>query len=146
METFQPYLSYLGIGLAGILGLLLLVWIIVSVTIFLKTKGLPQAIRAFFTLIVDGNITGAYQLTTDEFKAKTSKKEFTKFIKKNKLNKYSRNTMSIPTVEGNRHCLEVTAIAENGQEIPLKIALIKNNKDWQIADLKYNYQATVNQS
>ena len=57
MERFQPYLSYIGIGLASILGLLIVVWIVVAVNILLKTKGLPQAIAQFFTLIVDGNIT-----------------------------------------------------------------------------------------
>ncbi len=145
MERFQPYLSYLGIGLASILGLLIVVWIVVAVNILLKTKGLPQAIAQFFTLIVDGNITGAYQLTTDNFQAKTSKKEFTKFIKTHKLHKYTRTTMSIPTVEGDRHSLDVTVITETGQEIPVKMDLIKSDNIWIIDHLKYNYQATINQ-
>jgi hypothetical protein len=74
MEKFQPYLSYLGIGLGSLVGILIVVWAIVAVTILLKTKGLPQAIGEFLTLISNGNITGAYQLTTENFKATTSKK------------------------------------------------------------------------
>lgn len=146
MEKFQPYLSYLGIGLGSLVGLLIVVWIIVAVTILFKTKGLPQAIAQFFTLIVDGNVTRAYQLTTDNFKAKTSKKELTKFIKTHKLNKYDRTTMSIPTVEGDRHCLEVTVITENGSKIPLSMEFVKlNHKTWKIEEMKYNYKATINQ-
>jgi len=144
MEKFQPYLSYVGIGLAGILGLVLVVWIVVAVTILLKTKGLPQAIGQFFTLIANGNITGAYQLTTDEFQAKNSKKQFTKFIKTHKLNKYTRTTMSIPTVESNIHSLEVTVITNTGKEIPLKMSFVKVDKNWIVDRINYNYQATLN--
>ena len=144
METFHAFLPYLGIGLAGILGLLLLVWLVFSVRIMLKTKGIPQAIDRFFTLIAEGKIPGAYQLTADDFKAKISKQQFTKFIKKYKFHKYKRTTMSIPKLEGNLYYLDVEVILQNNQEIPVTIALIKNNKDWQVAELKYNYQLMIN--
>jgi hypothetical protein len=140
MANFPPYLSYLGIGLAGIVGLLLLVWAIVALSILRKTKGLPQAIRTFLTLIVEGNVTGAYQGTTDNFKAKTSKQAFSKFIKKHKLHQYTRTLMSIPTVEGNCHSLDVTVITKTGQEIPLKMSFIKHQKTWQVEALDYNYK------
>ncbi|KOR33999.1 MULTISPECIES: hypothetical protein [Planktothricoides] len=86
MEKFPPYLSYLGIGLGSLVGLLLLVWVIVAIRILRKTKGLPQAIGTFLTLIVEDNVTAAYQLTTDNFKVKMSKQAFSKFIKKHKIN------------------------------------------------------------
>jgi hypothetical protein len=144
MEKFQPYLSYLGIGLGSLVGILIVVWAIVAVTILLKTKGLPQAIGEFLTLISNGNITGAYQLTTENFKATTSKKELTKFVKTHKLNKYTRTTMSIPTVEGDRHCLDVTVITDTGKEIPLMMEFVKQEKTWKVEKMKYNYKASIN--
>jgi hypothetical protein len=141
MEKFPPYLSYLGIGVAGLVGLLLLVWVIVAIRILQKTKGLPQAIGTFLTLIVEGNVTAAYQLTTDNFQAKMSKQAFSKFIKKHKLHQYTRTRMSIPTVEENCHSLAVTVITKTGQEIPLKMSFIKHQKTWQLEELDYDYKA-----
>ncbi|MEB3828557.1 DUF4864 domain-containing protein [Phormidium sp. CCY1219] len=139
MESFQPWLSYIGIGLGALLGGLVLVWIIVSVAIFLRTKGLPQAIAAFFTRIADGDITGAYQSTTERLQSRTSKKEFAKFVKTNKLHQYQRTTLSIPTVEGKTHRLEVTVITKNGREIPLLMELVKSDDGWLVDALNYNY-------
>lgn len=141
MESLQPWLSYLGIGLGGILGALVLVWIVVSLVIFARTKGLPQAISGFLTLIAEGNLTGAYQLTSDRFKTRTSKKDFTKFINKNKLHQYQRTLMSMPTTEDNVYRLEVTVVTKAGKEIPLVMDFVKQERNWIVDDLKYNFNS-----
>ncbi len=141
MESFQPWLSYVGIGVGVILGGIVLIWISVSLIIFSKTKGLPQAIGVFFTQIGQGDINGAYQSTSDRFKSKTSKQQFAKFIKTHKLNQYQRTTMSIPTTEGDVHCLDVTVISKTGREVPVQMRLVKQDKVWIVDDLTYQYNS-----
>jgi hypothetical protein len=146
VESFQPWLSYVGIGVGVIVGGILLIWISVSLIIFAKTKGLPQAIGAFFAQIGNGDINGAYQSTSDRFKSKTSKQQFAKFIKTHKLNQYQRTTMSIPTTEGDVHCLEVTVISKTGREVPVQMRLVKQDKVWTVDDLSYQYVSKKNAS
>lgn len=144
MESVQPWLSYVGIGLGAIVGGIVLIWISVSLIIFAKTKGLPQAIGAFFAQIAQGDINGAYQSTSDRFKSKTSKQQFAKFIKTHKLNQYQRTTMSIPTTEGEVHCLDVTVISKTGREVPVQMKLVKRDKVWTVDDLTYHYSSPKN--
>lgn len=144
MESFQPWLSYAGIGLGVIVGGIVLIWISVSLIIFSKTKGLPQAIGAFFAQIAQGDVNGAYQSTSDRFKSKTSKQQFAKFIKTHKLNQYQRTTMSIPTTEDEVHCLDVTVISKTGREVPVQMKLVKQDKVWTVDDLSYQYISKKN--
>jgi hypothetical protein len=130
-----------GIGVGVILGGIVLIWISVSLIIFAKTKGLPQAIGAFFAQIAQGDVNGAYQSTSDCFKSKISKQQFAKFIKTNKLNQYQRTTMSIPTTEGEVHCLDVTVISKTGREVPVQMKLVKRDKVWTVDDLTYHYNS-----
>ena len=41
MNSLPAYVSYIGIGVAGILGLIVIIWIIIAARVFLLTQGLP---------------------------------------------------------------------------------------------------------
>jgi hypothetical protein len=137
VEIIQPYLGYIGIGIGAVVGVLVLVWIVVSVSIFLKTKGMPQLISNFFIAISDGNINGAYEMTSDRFQAKMSKKQLTKFAINNKLTQYRRTQMTIPTSEEGVYNLEVVVETKTGRKIPLLLNLVKEEENWKIDDLEY---------
>ncbi|NEP58901.1 MAG: DUF4864 domain-containing protein [Symploca sp. SIO2G7] len=128
----ESFIGYLGIGVAAVVGIVLIVWLILFVRIFFGTKGLPQAITKFFELIATGEIDTAYQLTTESFRAQVSKKQFLKLIKTNKLKQYQRLKMAMPTINGEDCTMEVTLITKSGTEIPLKTGLIRQGKGWQI--------------
>jgi hypothetical protein len=76
------------------------------------------------------------KLTTERFRAKTSKQQFIKFIKTNKLKQYKRTVLSIPTDEGDSYVLDINLILNSGREIPMKIGLVKQGKDWKIDQLE----------
>lgn len=136
MESYQPFLTYLGIGTAALVVIIALIWAFFAFRIFSLTKGLPQAITEFFTLIAEDKIDQAYQLTTENFRTKTSKQQLLKFIKTNKLKQFKRTTMSIPKVEDNSHLLDINLITHTGREIPLKMAFIRQAKEWRIDQLE----------
>ncbi|MGB3693975.1 MAG: hypothetical protein WA865_04855 [Spirulinaceae cyanobacterium] len=136
MNSLPPYVSYLGIGVAAILGLIVIIWAILAARVFMLTKGLPKVITAFFALIVEGEIDEAYQSTTNDFRAKIPKKKFIKLIKNNKFKQFKRTTMAMPKVEGEREIIDVTLILNSGREILLEMAFAKKGKVWRIDDLK----------
>jgi hypothetical protein len=50
VESFQPILSYLGIGIAVVADVVVILWLIFSIRIFAGTQGIPKAITNFFML------------------------------------------------------------------------------------------------
>lgn len=136
MESFQPFLTYLGIGTAAIVGVVALIWAFLAWRIFSLTQGLPKAIGEFFTLIAEDEIDQAYQLTTDNFRTNTSKQQFVKFIKNNKIKQYKRTLMSVPKVAEDTHLLDIKLITNTGREIPLKMAFVRQEKQWLIDQLE----------
>lgn len=136
MESSQPILTYLGIGSAAIVGIVIIIWAFLAFRVFTLTKGLPKVITEFFTLIAENKIDEAYQKTTEKFRDRTSKQQFIKFIKTHKLNQYKRSTMSIPTVKEGSHFVDVKVITNIGREIPLEMAFIQQAKEWKIQQLE----------
>ncbi|NEQ67606.1 MAG: hypothetical protein F6K21_19285 [Symploca sp. SIO2D2] len=128
----ESFIGYLGIGVAAVVGIVLIVWLIFFVRIFFGTKGLPQAITNFFELIATGEIDNAYQLTTENFRTQVSKKQFLKFLKTNKFKQYQRLKMAMPSIKGKDCTIGITLITKSGIEIPLKMGLMRKGKDWQI--------------
>jgi hypothetical protein len=44
--------------------------------------------------------------------------------------------LSIPTDEGDSYVLDINLILNSGREIPMKIGLVKQGKDWKIDQLE----------
>ncbi len=85
LELWHLYGKYILIGVAIIVGLVILSWLLLVFSVMTTTQGIPKAITNFFKLIIEEKTERAYQLTTKNFQSKTSKKQFLKFIKKNKF-------------------------------------------------------------
>ena len=132
MELLQPYGKYILIGLAAIVGIFIVVWLVVAVRVMTTTKGIPQAISNFFKLIIENKLDSAYKLTTKNYQRQTSKKQFTKFINQNKFRQYKSTRLGIPRVTGDRANLDVTLILKSGREIPLKLGLLKQEQTWYV--------------
>lgn len=136
MDSLPSYVSYIGIGVAAVLGLIVMIWIIVAARIFITTKGLPKEINNFFALIVEDKIDEVYKKTTDNFKANLPKKKFIRLIRNNKFKQFKRTIMSMPVVEGDRETIGITLILKSGREIPLEMTFAKEGKAWKLDDLR----------
>lgn len=134
--SFSEILPYLGIGIASILGIIVLIWLLIAGSILLATKGLPQAINNFFAAIVTNNLDAAYAMTTPNFQKRTPKKQFTKFVKANRLKEYKRLKLPVFNPKGDRCPLELSVELMSGEKIPLRMELVKEVKGWAIDGLE----------
>ncbi len=133
---FSNTLTYVGIGAASVLGILIVIWGSVAFTILRKTKGLPQALNNFFAAVVTGNIDAAYQMTTQDYRRRVNRKTFVQFIKKNQLKQYKRTKLAPPKIEGEAHALDITVELSSGKEVPLSFVFLKNGEQWAIESLQ----------
>lgn len=138
--NFSEILPYVGIGITSILGILVLVWLLIAGSVLLVTRGLPQALNNFFAAIVTDNFDAAYAMTTPDFQKRTSKKQFTKFVKANKLKQYKRLQLPLFDVKGDRCPLELSVELQSGAKIGLKMELVKDGKTWRIDELQPQQQ------
>ena len=128
--NFSEILPYVGIGIASILGILVLVWLLIAGSVLLVTRGLPQALNNFFAAIVTDNLDAAYAMTTLDFQKRTSKKQFTKLVKVNQLKQYKCLELPLLNVKGDRCLLELSVKLTSGKKVLLQMELAKENKSW----------------
>jgi hypothetical protein len=130
--SFTNLLPTLGIGIASIFGILLLFYFIFTGSILLLSQGIPQALSEFFAAIAANDLTAAYALTTPTFQKRTSKKQFTKFIKTHQLQQYKRLKLPLINTEGDRCSLNLAIELLSGEEVSLRLELAKEGKTWAI--------------
>lgn len=137
METFQPYLTYIGIGAGVLFGLFAIVWLTATFSFMRRTQGLNRFLVSFFKLLNDSQFKTAYGLTTPIFQAETNIKDFRKFIKRNKLTQYKRLSATVPELEGSDgYRLNLMVKLEGGKELPMKAFVIKEApKVWRLEEL-----------
>ena len=137
IESLQPYLKYFGIGILGIGGIVLILWLGFAIKIMRSTKGLPDAINNFFLYMAENKISKSYQMTTANYRKKVNRKTFNKFIKVNKFRTYKKTVLGIPNhnTETNNQEISVTIVLESGKEIASTMKLIKKEKEWFVEDL-----------
>lgn len=133
--SFSEILPYLGIGIASVLGILVLIWLLIAGSILLTTKGLPQALNNFFAAIVTDNLDAAYAMTTPNYQKRTSKKQFTKFVKANRLKQYKRLELPLFEPKGDRCPLDLSVELTTGEKMRLQMELVKEGKGWAIDGL-----------
>lgn len=71
-------------------------------------------------------------MTTPNFQNRTPKKQFTKFVKANRLKQHKRVQLPLFNVEGDRCPLELSVELISGEKIPLQMELVKEGKGWAI--------------
>jgi hypothetical protein len=128
IETFLPYIKYLGIAGISILGIVLLLWLGLAITIMMRTQGVPKALNQFFYHIGEDEINQAYQLTTANYQSKTSKQKFIKFIKTHNFKTYKQLLLGIQINDSGMKDIPVIVVLQSGKEIPTVIDIVKQDK------------------
>jgi hypothetical protein len=90
LETLQPYLSYLGIGVAIVGAIALLLWIGVAVTLSAATEGIQELLGKFFNYLAMGDLETAYSLTSSRFQQSISQAQMRKLMRKHQIDKHKR--------------------------------------------------------
>ncbi|MEM8642079.1 MAG: hypothetical protein AAGG51_25195 [Cyanobacteria bacterium P01_G01_bin.54] len=137
METFQPYLTYLGIGLGGIMAIAALVWIAATIAFTRRTWGLNRFLVSFFKTLTQNNLKAAYSLTTANFQAENNLRDFRKFVKRNKLTQYQKLSATVPELMGGEvFRLNLMVKLAGDRELPMVVVVSKDvQKAWQLEAL-----------
>lgn len=120
-----------------ILGGLVVVVVLAFVLVWWMTSGLTETTDKFFSLLKQDKVEKAYELTSEEFQASTSKEEFKTFLTKTSLDEFQSATWnSRQRGSGGEGTLEGTIRTESGGNIPVTVKLVKENGEWKILNLQ----------
>lgn len=115
---------------------IVLVFIVVIVLIALQaTKGLAKSANEFFTLIKEGKVDQAYNLTAKEFQASTSLEVFTQFLEMTTLKDFSKARWTTRSINNNLGKLIGSIHTREGGTVPVEIDLVKEEGKWKIISL-----------
>jgi hypothetical protein len=137
METLQPYLSYLGIGVAIVGGIGLLLWIGFAAMLSAATEGIPKLLGKFFHYLAMGDLETAYSLTSARFQQSISPSQLQKLVRKHQIDKHKRLLLPVSIPEGDAHAFDITLILTSGREIPILIELVRQGENWTIDALSF---------
>jgi hypothetical protein len=118
-----------GIGclvLAGIGG-------IVVALVFYATGVLVEATDDFFSMIEQGDLSGAYALrTTSGFQKNVSLEQFKRLVRYTALGEVADSTWTSRNMSNNGGSLRGTITTERGVKIPAAIQLMKEQGEWRV--------------
>jgi hypothetical protein len=145
LETLQPYLSYLGIGVAIVGAIALLLWIGFAVTLFTATEGIPEMLGKFFNCLAMGDLETAYSFTSARFQQSISQRQLQKLVRKHQIDKHKRLLLPVSLPEGDTHAFDVTLILTSEREVPISILhgrgsaneLVRQGENWTIDALSF---------
>jgi hypothetical protein len=137
METLQPYLSYLGIGVAIVGGIGLLLWIGFAAMLSAATEGIPKLLGKFFHYLAMGDLETAYSLTSARFQQSISPSQLQKLVRKHQIDKHKRLLLPVSIPEGDAHAFDITLVLISGREIPILIELVRQGENWTIDALSF---------
>jgi hypothetical protein len=137
METLQPYLSYLGIGVATVGGIGLLLWIGFAAMLSAATEGIPKLLGKFFHYLAMGDLETAYSLTSARFQQSISPSQLQKLVRKHQIDKHKRLLLPVSIPEGDAHAFDITLVLISGREIPILIELVRQGENWTIDALSF---------
>jgi hypothetical protein len=129
---FSDLLPKLGIGIAILLGILFLLWLLLSRTLLYAAQGLPQFLSEFFMAIVSDRLDEAYALTTPLYQKRTSRKQFKQFIKANQLKDYKTSKLPLKVPDTDRTCLDLELEFMSGKTVLLHLELVQVDEQWAI--------------
>jgi hypothetical protein len=124
-----------GIGTKALLagaGALLLYWTITAVKLVLSARGINPLLKQFFTQIANGQVDGAYLLTTKNYRTHVNRKQFIAFLAGLKLNKYRNLKSGRPRLNDGQLTLTVKLLTEAKEELPLDFTFVKLEEHWRI--------------
>src|SRR3546814_7469757 len=95
----------------------------IVIAVFSFTSGMTKTADEFFAAARKGNVEQAYQYTSPDFKAGTTRDELAAFLKANALDKVTGTSWSSRSVNGRTGKLEGSLTIATGGVIPIKIDL-----------------------
>jgi hypothetical protein len=119
--------------LAGALAL-----IIVAVGLaFYFTSGMVGVVEKQLDLLRQGNLKGAYELTSKDFQKATSLEQFAAFVKNYpSLSQNQDHTFTTRSIENNIGTVKGTLTAKDGAVTPVEFQLVKEQEEWWILSIK----------
>lgn len=115
-----------------VLGIVVAVIVLIVVVAFTATSGLPKAANAFFDLIADGDVEGAYRSTAAEFQASTSLEQLDAFLKTSTLGGFRQASWSSRSIENSQGRLEGTVTVRGGGRVPVELVFVKEDNAWRL--------------
>lgn len=113
--------------------------IVIIVVAFVATAGPVKTVEKQLTLLKAGDISGAYNLASGDFKNATSLDVFTAFVKNYpSLSKNKSHTFTERTIENNTATIKGSLTAEDGTVTPITYMLVKESGEWKILNMDLN--------
>jgi len=111
--------------------------IVVVVIAFSATSGVVKAVEKHLALLKEGDVAGAYELTSGEFKNATSLAEFEAFVAQYPaLSNNKSHSFTERSVENNMGTVRGSLTAEDGTVTPIKYTLVKERGEWRILSIE----------
>jgi hypothetical protein len=113
-------------------------FIILAVTLaFYFTAGMVGVVEKQLALLQQGDIKGAYELTSKDFQKAMSLERFTAFVKNYpSLSQNTGHTFSTRSIENNIGTVKGTLTAKDGAVTPVEYQLVKEQGEWRILFIK----------
>lgn len=118
-----------------LLGVIVVIAAII-IAVFSFTSGMTKTADEFFAAARKGNIEQAYQYTSADFKAGTTREELAAFLKANALDKVTGTSWSSRAVNGRTGKLEGSLTIATGGIVPIKVDLTKGADGWRILAIR----------
>lgn len=115
----------------AILGAIVVVIVLAVAAVFFLTGGIVETADAFFKEVAAGNMDGAWNQLSGEFKESTTKADFEAFLTDSTLAEYESASWNNRSITTNTGELEGTVTTSKGP-IPIKITFVKDAGEWKI--------------
>ena len=111
--------------------------VIVIIVAFSATSGVVKVVDKQLSLLKQGDVEGAYALTSGEFKNATPLEDFKKFVEQYPtMSKNKSYTFTERSIENNIGTAKGSLTAEDGTVTPITYTLVKEEGEWKILNLK----------
>ncbi|HTE48698.1 MAG TPA: hypothetical protein VK675_02220 [Candidatus Paceibacterota bacterium] len=118
-----------------IIGSIIAVILITIGVVLYLTRGATKAADNFFSLIKSGNVDGAYQSLSQQFKEKTTAEQFNVFVKTYSITDFESVFWNSRTINPSVTELEGSIKTKNSKTIPVKVDLVKEDGQWKILSI-----------
>lgn len=118
-----------------LLGIVVVIAVLL-IAIFSFTSGMTKTADQFFAAARKGDIEQAYEYTSADFKAGTTREALAAFLKANALDKVTGTSWSSRAVNGRSGKLEGSLTIETGGVVPIKVDLTKGSDGWRILAIR----------
>lgn len=113
--------------------------IVIIVVAFAATAGPVKTVEKQLVLLKAGDVNGAYELTSGDFRKATSLEVFKTFIEKYpSLSKNKSHTFTERTIENNVGTIKGSLTAEDGTVTPVTYMLVNEGGKWLILNIDLN--------